>query len=190
MNAVTGLSNSTLSKIENGALSISYDNLLKLANGLDTDLPALFSAVNESPSGANSRRSVTLRGKGEVYETPQYRYEMLQSELNSKKFLPILATVRAHSIEPADMIRHPGEEWVYVLEGAIEVRLEFYAPVSLRQGDSIYFDSMMSHALVSVGEHDAKILWIATSLMPNSPHGLRGDAKPEAKPVPKRAKRK
>jgi len=39
--------------------------------------------------------------------------------------------------------QHRGEEFVYVLSGAIEVHTEHYAPFRLEQGESAYFDSSM-----------------------------------------------
>ena len=164
MSVATGLSNSTLSKIENAALSVSYDNLLKLANSLGADLSALFSDATESPDSVNGRRSVTRSGAGERYDTPLYHYEMLQSELAAKKIIPVVTTLRAHSFVPGrDLIRHQGEEFVYVLEGVVDLHCEFYQSLRLTKGDSIYFDSKMNHALISVGRTDAKVLWVATT---------------------------
>ena len=40
----TGVSASTLSKIENSLLSPTYDNLIKIAAGLDLDVAELFTA--------------------------------------------------------------------------------------------------------------------------------------------------
>ena len=166
----TGLSKSTLSKIENGSLSVSYDNLLKLARGLSTDLPELFAeGASANAIHASGRRSITRRGAGEVYETPQYRYELMCTDLHPRKMFPIVATLRAHSTSRADsLIEHPGEEFVFVLEGTAEVRSAFYSPVLLKPGDGIYFDSTMGHALLSAGETDAKILWVATSDVPRA----------------------
>jgi len=179
----TGLSKSTLSKIENGSLSVSYDNLLKLASGLSTDLPELF-ADGASAIHANGRRSITRRGGAEVYETPQYRYELMCTDLRPRKMFPIVATLRAHSTSRADsLIEHLGEEFVFVLEGTAEVRSAFYSPVLLKPGDGIYFDSTMGHALLSVGETDAKILWVATSDVPRAtaPTSAGGEHKRKAR---------
>lgn len=165
--AVAGLSKSTVSKIENGTLSVSYDNLVRLANALSIDVSELFAgATAESAVQANSRRSLIRSGDGEVYETEQYRYEMLCSDLQPKKMFPIVATLRAHTVSSTkELIRHPGEEFVYVLEGTVEVHSEFYSPQVLRPGDCMYFDSMMGHALITSGATDAKILWVATNAM-------------------------
>jgi transcriptional regulator with XRE-family HTH domain len=167
LGAIAGLSKSTLSKIENGTLSVSYDNLLKLAEALAIDVSALFSDKSAgTPVVSNGRRSVTRRNTGEIYENDKYLYEILCADLSPRKMFPIVTTVRAHSISSArDLIRHSGEEFIYVLEGKIEVHCEFYSPISLDPGDGLYFDSAMGHAIRSVGDRDAKILWMATSAL-------------------------
>lgn len=180
-----GLSKSTLSKIENGTLSVSFDNLMKLAGALSIEVSALFAGDSPppAPAASNGRRSVARKGTGEIYETLQYRYEMLCNDLNPKRMFPIVATLRAHSVASAkELIRHPGEEFVFVLEGQVQVHSEFYSPLVLEAGEGIYFDSTMGHALVSAGNTDARILWMAT----NALHA--GDA-PPAKPIdaPKKA---
>ena len=166
---VTGLSKSTLSKIENGTLSVSFDNLLKLAGGLAIDLSSLFAeGRGQSPGHSNGRRSVPRRGCGELYDTAMYQYEMLCADLIPRKMLPIVATLRAHSVTAAiELFRHAGEEFAYVLEGKVELRSEFYSPIELEVGDCVYFDSSMGHVLISAGDADAKILWVANTGAPN-----------------------
>jgi transcriptional regulator with XRE-family HTH domain len=182
----TGLAKSTLSKIENGTLSVSYDNLVKLAHALSIEVSALFADGTTAPGPqANGRRSLARRGSGEIYETPQYRYEMLCGDLNPKRIFPIIATLRAHSVaSTSDLIRHPGEEFIYVLDGEVAFHSEFYSTATLRAGDSAYIDSTMGHAFVSAGDADARIMWIATTA-PEADHA------PAAKPSerPRRAAR-
>jgi transcriptional regulator with XRE-family HTH domain len=184
----TGLSKSTLSKIENGSLSVSYDNLLKLARALSTDLPELFAdGASSNAIHANGRRSITRRGGAEVYETPQYRYELMCTDLHPRKMFPIVATLRAHTTSRADaLIEHSGEEFVFVLEGTAEVRSAFYSPVLLKPGDGIYFDSTMGHALLSAGETDAKILWVATSDVPRTTAFIPAGGERKRKPRTRR----
>jgi transcriptional regulator with XRE-family HTH domain len=186
--STTSLSKSTLSKIENGTLSVSYDNLVKLAKALSVDVSALFAeGTGDSPTQVNGRRSVARGGSGEIYETAQYRYELLCNDLNPKQIFPIVATLRAHSAPSSvkELIRHSGEEFAFVLEGTVEVHSEFYSPLILKAGDGIYFDSTMGHLLISSGEADAKILWMATN-------ALIPERIPQAEPLepPKKAKKR
>ena len=41
------------------------------------------------------------------------------------------------------------------------IRDRFYEPVVMAVGDSMYYDANMGHALVSLSEKDALVLWIA-----------------------------
>ncbi|HEX2543683.1 MAG TPA: cupin domain-containing protein [Ramlibacter sp.] len=59
------------------------------------------------------------------------------------------------SIEPgvtAARHSHPGEEIVYVLEGALEYRLDGRPPVILRAGDVLFIPAGTVHAVKNVGE--------------------------------------
>jgi quercetin dioxygenase-like cupin family protein len=60
------------------------------------------------------------------------------------------------------MIRHSGEEFAYVLEGEIEFHTEFYAPVRLKPGESVYFDSGMGHAYLAASDGPCRILSVCT----------------------------
>jgi uncharacterized cupin superfamily protein len=58
-------------------------------------------------------------------------------------------------------VRHEGEEFLLVLEGELALYTEFYETVVMAVGDSMYYDANMGHALVSLSEKDALVLWIA-----------------------------
>ena|SRR5437868_10862361 len=164
----SGLSASTLSKIENGQLSPTYETLLRLADGLGVDISELFgSALSANPSSATEmafgRRSVTRRGHGRLHVTSQYQYEMFCADLSRKQFTPLITTVTARKVEEFQQLpHHEGEEFIYVISGEIELHTEHYEPTRLQHGDGCYFDSTMGHACVSVSKQDAVILWISS----------------------------
>ena len=97
--------------------------------------------------------------------TPNYDYYYMCPELRHKRMVPTITRVLAHSIEEfGELIRHPGEEYIYVLKGPIEIHTEFYEPILLDTGESIYIDSTMGHAYVAPkGNDDAMVLGICTS---------------------------
>ena len=73
------------------------------------------------------------------------------------------ARVRARSFDEFDgWVRHDGEEFLYVLTGAIRLLTEFYEPVEMRRGDSAYYDASMGHNVISVSDEDATILWVTS----------------------------
>ena len=59
-------------------------------------------------------------------------------------------------------VRHEGEEFLYVLTGAVRLYTEFYEPVEMKRGDSAYYDAAMGHNVVSVSQDDATILWVTS----------------------------
>lgn len=159
-----GLASSTLSKIENGQMSPTYDTMLRVAGGLGLDMADLFTGSSSKDVGG--RRTVTRRGQGVLRRTEHYSYEMLAAELSGKQFIPLLTTIEARSIEAfPNLVRHSGEEFFYVLSGEVTLHTEHYAPTLLAPGDSCYFDSSMGHACVSSGEEPAQILWICSRVV-------------------------
>ncbi len=162
----TGFSIPTLSKVENNRLSLSYDKLIRLSEGLDVDIAQLFSPAAELPgTGAVvGRRSVNRRGEGELVPTQNYDYRYLSTDLTHKKFIPILAELRARSPEQfGDLVRHTGEEFVYVLEGEVEIRTDLYAPLTLTAGESAYLDSSMGHAYLAKGDGPCRLLAVCSA---------------------------
>ena len=157
----SGLAISTLSKIENGQMSPTYERLLRLADGLRIDVAQLFS---QAPRAMTSgRRSVTRHGQGAKLRSAQYEYEMLSADLSHKAFIPLVTSLRAHELaEFPSLVRHAGEEFLYVLSGQVVLHSEAYKPLHLAPGDSCYFDSTMGHACLSAGDVDAVILWVCS----------------------------
>lgn len=47
--------------------------------------------------------------------------------------------------------RHPGEEIIYVLEGALQYQLEGQAPVTLKVGDVLFVPAGVPHSAKNVG---------------------------------------
>ena len=156
-----GLARSTLSKIENGQMSPTYDALKKLAIGLEISIPQLFTPpVNNQ---INGRLTHTKAGEGQSHVTVTYEHELLANNLSKKQMLPYRAMVRARSMDEFEgWVRHDGEEFLYVLTGVIRLYTEFYEPIELRRGDSAYYDASMGHNVVTLSSEDATILWVTS----------------------------
>ena len=154
-----GLARSTLSKIENGQMSPTYDALKKLATGLEISVPQLFTPPARDQ--VMGRFSVTKSGEGEAHPTATYEHKLLANTLTKKSMLPYHARIRARSMEEFEgWVSHDGEEFLYVLTGTICLFTEFYEPVEMRRGDSAYYDAAMGHNVISTSQEDATILWV------------------------------
>jgi transcriptional regulator with XRE-family HTH domain len=162
----TGLPTSTLSKIENDKMSLTFDKLARISAGLAVDISALFSGANGAAGepGAGGRRSITRAGEGKAIETANYFHLYPAWELLNKNIIPIVAELRARSLEEfGELIRHPGEEYAFVLEGEVDFYTSLYAPVRLKAGDSIYFDSDMGHAYIAASKGRCRVLSLCSA---------------------------
>ena len=162
----TGLAVSTLSKLEIGSVSLSYDKLMLISKGLGVDMASLVDPKPQTARGtgmAAGRRAVQRAGEGQLVETHSYRQMYLATELLNKKMTPMFVELRARTFEEfteefGGLIRHPGEEFTFVIEGELDFLSELYAPVRLRAGDSIYFDSEMGHAYLKASDGPCRLV--------------------------------
>lgn len=160
----TGIPVSTLSRIENDQVSPTYDQLTRLSDGLDMDIAQLFSQATRAAAGpTQARRSINQLDDGQIIETASQALKYLSTDLLHKAFTPILAEIKARSVaEFGEFLSHPGEEFLFVIEGEVELHTECYAPARLEAGESIYFDSSIPHAYVAVGKGRCRALSICT----------------------------
>ncbi len=158
----TGISEATLSRVENQQVSPNADKLVKLAEILDVDISDFFHS--DPVEMATGLRTVTRKGEGETGVSQRYSYEILCAELSRKAMIPSIDLISAHSLQDAGGLQsHAGEEFIYVLCGTVDIHTEFYQPTRLDTGDSMYLDSKMLHAYVSAGDDDARLLVVTAS---------------------------
>jgi transcriptional regulator with XRE-family HTH domain len=159
----SGVSITTISRAERGQLALGYENFAALGQALQMDMGLMFSGagVKTKPFAGPV---VTRAGAGVVYRGLSFSYEFLGTRAVGKQMNPVRGTVHARSVNgPEDYARHSGEEFVYVLSGAIEVYFEDGSKVRLGRGDSLYFDSRIGHAYISVSRQLAKVIGVITS---------------------------
>ena len=166
MSAKSGIPLSTLSKVEHDRLTLTYDKLYQLSQRLGLRMSELF-AENDStgPQPVTARRSLGDIERAVRVEPPNYDYYYLCTELRRKRMIPVITKVRARTVEQfGELVRHTGEEYIHVLKGRLVVHTEFYDPVTLDEGQSIYIDSSMGHAyLTAEGCDEAEVLGIMSS---------------------------
>lgn len=156
-----GVSVSTLSKVENGQVSGTINTMLKIARGLGVLFDHLLEDTNtvKPPTGRLVHTPARQAGH---YPTEFYDYHVHSAEMVGRQMLPLVIDVKTRQPPPkVDWSTHEGEEFLFVLEGRVEFHSEHYGPIVLESGDSVYFDSAMRHAYVSVGKGDARIISIS-----------------------------
>ena len=154
----TGLDVSLLEQIESGSLAPPLGIVIKLAKALNLKMGYFISGEEDRAYTIvrKSDRKVVSRydsKKGEYYG---YGYESLAPHKKNRHMEPFLV-----SLDPAETEEerstHDGQEFIYVLDGAMEVRLDEEVHI-LRPGDAIYYDSTVPHLVKCHGDKRTKIL--------------------------------
>lgn len=160
LSARAGLPYSTLSKLENGKMALTYDKLIRLAQALNVDLKDILATPEERAAPVVvGRRSITRAGEALDAESEKHVHHYPAADLLGKMMIPIIIDVQARSVdELGGLVRHGGEEYLYVLRGSMELHSDLYAPLPLGPGDSIYFDSGMAHGYVRISEEPCTVL--------------------------------
>jgi len=142
---------------ERGQKDFSFSFLYNAANILGVDVQDLIGG--DSPK--LSRFSIVRNGKGyDISRRKAYDYKHLAFTFRDKKGEPFLVTIepRTTTDEP-DKHSHNGQEFNYILSGIIRIYLEDET-FELYEGDSIYYNSAIPHAMRAVGDQSAKFLAI------------------------------
>jgi transcriptional regulator with XRE-family HTH domain len=168
MSECVGITISTLSKIERGKLTLSFDKLQQLSERLGMQLSELVATGPQSSPvdekvvplrQVMGRRSLSSMEDAMHITTSNYDYYFLSADLRSKQMVPLITKVQARSLEEfGEMTRHRGEEFVYALKGSVKVVTEFYSDFILKCGESMYFDSSMGHAFLVAPDCDEALL--------------------------------
>jgi transcriptional regulator with XRE-family HTH domain len=176
MSRRTGIPFSTLSKVEHDRLTLTYDKLQQLGERLGLRMSELFADPETDRHGRSvtARRSIGTVDNAVRVNTKNYDYFYLCTELRRKRVIPILTRIRARSVDEfGQLIRHSGEEWIYVLEGRVEVHTEYYDTVTLEPGQSVYIDSDMGHAFVAAaGCESALVIGVCSSAREDHMHEI------------------
>lgn len=180
---LSGISKASLSKVENGKMSLTFAKLQQLSRGLDVPVAELFhegETVAEQNADTSSRRSVDRAESPSSFSTHHYTYTYLHTDLLRRTMTPFRMVLRSHSMQEfGELIRHAGEEFIVVLDGEVMVHTDHYTPTKLGPGDSLYIDSTMGHAYLSVGAKEATIICVCA--------GKNHDTVPEDAPAPSKA---
>lgn len=148
----TGISVGFLSALERGQMSASVGTLRKLARFYNMHILDFF-----NPSEANPR--LVRPGERKRLEAgPGVRMELLS--WGNTVMEPHLFRV-APSAGSGESYTHEGEEFLYILQGTLEISLDGEG-FRLEPGDSFYFESSTPHRWLNPGQKETIVLWVNT----------------------------
>lgn len=163
----SGVALSTLSKMELGQVSISYEKFVAVSHALGVDIGQLFSGAGPEPRGPASAAPMPF-AHGDLagapsYDTGNYDYRLLAGNFPGRHMTPMHGRILARRREQFDdYIRHPGQEFVMVLSGAVTLLFETGESIALKPRQYAYFDSGIGHIYLSTGRRAAEIMVVMT----------------------------
>ena len=165
MTAKTGLPKDLLSQIESGEFTPPIATLMKVANACGVGLAYFFRDEAGSEKIAVTRAHENIRvmrrphhHEGEV----NYIYASLEIRKADKHMEPFMVEFPVQDTSEMVFVSHQGEEFLHLLEGQLEFRSIDQVEI-LNPGDSIYFESDVSHSLRCLGEKPAKAIVVVWS---------------------------
>ncbi len=155
----TGYSAAIISQIENHLLSPSLGTLIQISHALKTPLSELFGEKkgHSYTIVRRNERKLISRFASKEGVNYGYTYESLGYDKKNRRMEPFIVTLEPATVRHSKLSSHSGEEFIYVLEGEMEVVLGNLKD-KLLPGDSIYYDSTLPHRVACVGETPARIL--------------------------------
>lgn len=160
----TGLSTAVLSQIENHLISPPLGTLIRITQALELRPGHFFDQHPDKPFTIvrkEERRPVSrfASKRGIQYG---YSYESLGHDMKDRHMEPFLVTLEPATLASPKPAAHDGEEFLFVLEGEMEVTLGDHSDV-LQPGDAIYYDSKIPHLVQCKGGEKALILAVIYS---------------------------
>lgn len=164
-----GLSPAHLSRLETGRRQPSLPMLLALARTYGTTVSEL---LGEKPA---DRDAVVRAPEMEPTRAGGWTYWQAGAQARGMQALRVHVPYGAQG----DIVRvHPGEEWLYVLQGRLRLRLGDTS-YTLEAGDSAHFDSLTPHRIAAADRLGTDLLFVHTLLqspatalcLGGTPHG-------------------
>jgi len=153
----TGLSASFLSQLETGRVVPTLRNLARIAMVFSKDLSYFFESEPQSLFRIH-RRKERVRLPQTGVDDPTYFFEslgyMVPDRLMDPYFAEFVPLKKTQDIRPHV---HPGYEFLYVLQGELEIRHGDQVS-QMDAGDAVYFDASTPHAYICAGKTPAVAL--------------------------------
>lgn len=153
----SGLNTQYLNVIEENVQVPTIGELIKIVRVLGVRVGTVLDDFsNDGPVISRAKElqdSPVLRGKDG--STSQMSYYSLSSQKQDRHMETYI--VNLHVSEEKQLSSHEGEEFMYVLEGEVEVRYGKDVYI-LSKGDTIYYDSIVPHLVLPRTAEGAKVL--------------------------------
>ncbi len=144
--SISGISKTMLSDIEKGNSNPTINTVWKIANGLKVPYTKLIDGVDDETTIVQRKETIKQTSENNAYRvycyyttTPTRNFELFYCELDAKASNSSIG----HS--------EKSQEYIYVMQGELILDTE-NGEFILKEGDSIAFDSSISHTYINPKE--------------------------------------
>ncbi|MFC7393787.1 helix-turn-helix domain-containing protein [Scopulibacillus cellulosilyticus] len=154
----TELSASFLSQVERGTSSLAITSLKKIADAFEVNINYFFEdyiSNHKYVSKADDQKPFKIEGS-------EPTYVRLNGEFTGRLLEPLMVTMAPN--QKSQTFSHPGEEYYYVLKGAVLFHIdgkEYF----IKEGDSIHFPSNLPHTSENPLNEESIVLSILTPVI-------------------------
>lgn len=150
----TGFSISFLSQLERGKSSATLESLKKISLALDVTPGYFFDDILDNKQFIQRNGMETKQ-----MEKQNIYYRSLNSSIDQPAFIPHYVVLKPNQ-NKGNLFKHPGQEFLYVLEGQLTVKID-KEKYLLDPSDSIMFDSSKEHYWYNFTNMDVKFLCVS-----------------------------
>ena len=154
----TGIETSVLAQIEDGSFAPPLGTVIKLAKSLEMKIGYFISGEEDKAYTIVRKNDRKIISRYDSNKNKQYGYEYISLAPHKKDrhMEPFMVTLVPTDTDE-ERSTHDGQEFIYVLDGTMEVRLESEVHI-IEAGDAIYYDSTVPHLVKCRGDKPARIL--------------------------------
>lgn len=158
LSKISGIDEGYLADVESFKVYPDLGTIIRLSKALKISTGFILDAASGYSYSVVRRddRQKIKRALSGKKDRPDYEYQSLSTGVSSRHIESFIVTLagKEYDQEPST---HDGEEFLYVLEGELSIRLG-NKEESLKAGDSIFYLSTVPHALRSAGQAPAVLL--------------------------------
>lgn len=162
LSEATGLSAGFLSRLERGETNASISNLIAISGALHIPLRDFFDEPQPAPSPRYVLTRAAERGRKAPLRANGYTYSLSSADLPEQQMSAFELTFPPQArAQPPQLVTHPGEEVLYLLEGTIEFQIGEDTFV-MNAGDCVHFNCEHPHMGRNIGRTPARLLMVVT----------------------------
>lgn len=151
----TNLSVSFLSQVENGSSSLAITSLKKIADAFEVPMTYFFKSMEVHNFHVKTQEQDAFKIEGSNSE-----FIRISGDFSDRVLEALIVTIPGGQSH-GHTYNHPGEEFVYVIEGALIANVDGKEYL-VKKGDTIHYPSTIMHQWTNPLETPIKVLSIVT----------------------------